>query len=87
MAMPTKMAVLTGRMENMKNAPNKLPIPRHSNSPIINHHEILEADVIVMPHDPSSATAVTRRANCNRDAPPPLAFAPGWALLKFGNAT
>jgi hypothetical protein len=54
--MPTKMAVLTGRMENMKNAPNKLPIPRHSNSPIINHHEIREADVIVMPRPYGSTT-------------------------------
>ena len=30
------------------------------------------------PNDPSSATAATRRADCNRDGPPPLAAALAW---------
>jgi len=29
------------------------------------------------PNDPSSATAATRRADCNRDDPPPFAAAHG----------
>jgi hypothetical protein len=29
------------------------------------------------PNDPSSATAATRRADCNRDGPPPFAAAHG----------
>jgi hypothetical protein len=35
------------------------------------------------PNDPSSATAATRRADCNRDDPPPFAAAHGYASFIF----
>ncbi|MDB6024423.1 MAG: hypothetical protein JWM68_646 [Verrucomicrobiales bacterium] len=41
--------------------------------------EIIRAFIMraMMPNDPSSATAATRRADCNRDGPPPFAAAHG----------
>src|SRR5438093_9993762 len=33
------------------------------------------------PNDPSSATAATRRADCNRDGPPPFAAAHGLGVI------
>src|SRR5439155_83195 len=34
---------------------------------------------VAPPNDPSSATAATRRVDCNRDGPPPFAAAPDQA--------
>src|SRR6266849_8691074 len=36
---------------------------------------------VSLPNDPSSATAATRRADCNRDSPPPFAAAHGGVLI------
>jgi len=40
--------------------------------------ESVRAIVQWQPNDPSSATAATRRADCNCDSPPPVAAAHGW---------
>src|SRR5438093_1648282 len=37
---------------------------------------------VMPPNDPNSATAATRRADCNRDGPPPFAAAHGHILIR-----
>ena len=53
--------------------------PEHTN-PSITAVKMWSMDFMVRslpPNDPSSATAATRRADCNHDGPPPFAAAHG----------
>jgi hypothetical protein len=43
---------------------------------------VKQATSLVAANDPSSATAATRHAGCNRDGPPPFAAAQGQAFFE-----